>query len=204
MMKATVLVVDDEAAGRLLLARLLQRQGHTVTEAPDGDSAWELLQAESFDLVLLDIIMPNRSGTQLLAQMKAEPTIAQIPVLMVSAVEEIDSIARCLELGAEDYLFKPPNAVLLKARVEACLARKQLRDREQANLRQLQAEKANAEALSRAKSQFLANMSHELRTPLNAIIGYSEMLREDLMAAGQAEFVLDLSKIHKPERTCSR
>ena len=193
---ATVLVVDDDDAVRLLIARLLQRQQHKVTTAADGQQAWQLLHEQPFDLVLLDVVMPGLSGPKLLAQIKADSTLAPIPVLMVSAVEDTEAIAHCLELGAEDYLVKPPNSTLLKARVEACLARKSLRDRASADLKQLQVEKAGAESASQAKSQFLANMSHELRTPLNAIIGYSEMIQEDLLAADQADLLPDLQKIH--------
>jgi signal transduction histidine kinase len=114
---------------------------------------------------------------------------------MISAADDLDSVVRCIELGAEDYLLKPLNAVLLQARTGACLERKWLRDQEQSYLRQLQAEKESAEAANRAKSVFLANMSHELRTPLNAIIGYSEIVQEDLQAEGITHLIPDLRKI---------
>jgi signal transduction histidine kinase len=190
-----VLVVDDDMPTRIYITRQLQRQNYTVTAAENGLQAWELLQTQPFDLVLLDVVMPGLSGAQVLERMKADPRLIHIPVLMISATDDLEAVVRCIELGAEDYLFKPLNAVLLQARLGASLERKWLRDQEQAYLRQLQIEKEVAEAANRAKSAFLANMSHELRTPLNAIIGYSEILQEDVEAEGYPQFLPDLEKI---------
>ncbi|MBF2084044.1 response regulator [Thermoleptolyngbya sp. C42_A2020_037] len=191
----SVLVIDDEAVTRLLVARRLSDRVASVTTVESGQEGLELLQSQPFDLVLLDIIMPGLSGVQTLEKMKADPALQSIPVIMISAADDLDSVVRCIELGAEDYLLKPLNAVLLQARTGACLERKWLRDQEQSYLRQLQAEKESAEAANRAKSVFLANMSHELRTPLNAIIGYSEIVQEDLQAEGITHLIPDLRKI---------
>ncbi|NJO78036.1 MAG: response regulator [Cyanobacteria bacterium RM1_2_2] len=140
--------------------------------------------------------MPELDGYQILSKLKADPHLCTVPVIMISASDDLDRAICCIEKGAEDYLSKPLNQVLLKARISASLERKRLRDQEQAYLKQLEAEKNAAEAAHRAKSAFLANMSHELRTPLNAIIGYSEMLQEDLQAVDAAEQVADLQKIY--------
>jgi signal transduction histidine kinase len=140
--------------------------------------------------------MPKLDGYQVLTQLKRDPALCSIPVIMISAVDDLDRAIRCIEQGAEDYLAKPLNQVLLRARISASLERKRLRDQEQAYLKQLQAEKEAAEMAHRAKSAFLANMSHELRTPLNAIMGYSEMLQEDLQAEGIVDHLADLQKIH--------
>jgi signal transduction histidine kinase len=191
-----VLVVDDDRAVRLHISRQLQRYHYQTTEAANGREAIELLHIGSFDLVLLDVVMPVLDGYQVLTQLKADPILCTIPVIMISAVDDLDRAIRCIEQGAEDYLSKPLNPILLKARISASLERKRLRDQEQAYLQQLKAEKMAVETAHRAKSAFLANMSHELRTPLNAIIGYSEMLQEDMQAEGAIPYLTDLQKIH--------
>ncbi len=126
---ATLLVVDDNEDNRYALTRRLAREGYAnVATAVDGEEALALVKAKSFDLVLLDIMMPNVNGYEVLAQMKADDKLRHIPVIMISAVDEIDSVVRCIELGAEDYLPKPFNPVLLRARVGASLERKRLHD----------------------------------------------------------------------------
>ena len=134
---ANLLVVDDNASNRILLSRYLKLQGHTCVLANDGVQALELLQNQSFDLVLLDIEMPNMDGYQLLEQLKATASLRDIPVIMISALDELDSVVRCIELGAEDYLAKPFNPILLKARLNASLEKKRWRDREVEYLRQV-------------------------------------------------------------------
>ena len=135
-----ILVVDDNAANRDLLARRLVREGYRVSAAESGASALALTAAESFDLVLLDLMMPGMSGFEVLCRLKADPGTRHIPVIMISALDELDSTVRCIEAGAEDYLPKPFNPVLLRARIGACLEKKRLLD-------ELRAEKEHSEAL---------------------------------------------------------
>ena len=123
-----LLVVDDNRVNRLLLGRALEQLGHTVTFAEHGRDALAALGRRRVDLVLLDIEMPEMDGYQVLAALAADPRLRDIPVVMMSSVEEVDSVARCIEMGAEDYLFKPVNPVLLRARVAASLEKKRLRD----------------------------------------------------------------------------
>ncbi len=144
---ASILVVDDVEANRDLLARRLQRQGLSVTLAETGTAAIALVQQQAFDLVLCDIMMPGISGYEVLEYLKQDSQLRHIPVVMISALDDIESVARCIELGAEDYLFKPFNPTLLKARVNACLEKKRLRDQEQAYWHQLQVEKEKSERL---------------------------------------------------------
>jgi len=125
-----ILVVDDNEMNRDLLSRRLRQQGHTVSVAENGRQALERIAAEELDLVMLDIMMPELDGYQVLDRMRADGTLDRLPVVMISAVTEIESVVRCIELGATDYLPKPFNTVLLKARVGATLEKKRLRDRE--------------------------------------------------------------------------
>jgi len=127
-----ILVVDDNRMNRLMLARSLEQQGHRVAFAEHGRQALEMLAAQDFDLILLDIEMPEMNGYQLLERLAADVHWRDLPVIMISAVEEIDSVVRCIEMGAEDYLTKPFNPVLLKARVDASLEKKRLRDEQRA------------------------------------------------------------------------
>ena len=125
-----ILVVDDNRVNRLLLGRSLEQLGHTVSFAENGRDAVESLRKSRVDLVLLDIEMPEMDGYQVLAALGADSQLRDIPVVMMSSLEEVDSVARCIELGAEDYLFKPVNPILLKARVGASLEKKRLRDQQ--------------------------------------------------------------------------
>ena len=123
-----VLVVDDNRINRLKLSRALTQRGHTVSEAENGRVALEMLRAELFDLVLLDILMPEVDGFQVLREMKDDTTLRDVPVIVISALEEMDSVVKCIEMGAEDHLPKDFDPVLLNARIGASLEKKRLRD----------------------------------------------------------------------------
>jgi phosphoserine phosphatase RsbU/P len=137
---ARLLVVDDNEMNRDVLGRRLRKQGHEVATAENGRLALEALKGGEFDLVLLDVMMPELDGKEALARMKADETLAHIPVIMISASEELETVVRCIELGAEDYLPKPFNPTLLKARVDASLEKKRLRDRERSHAQSLERE----------------------------------------------------------------
>ncbi|OQW91942.1 MAG: hypothetical protein BWK79_15755 [Beggiatoa sp. IS2] len=144
---ASLLVVDDKESNRDLLSRRLDRQGFRVEVAESGLQALQMARYRNYDLILLDIIMPEMDGYQVLATLKADQVLRHIPVIMISALDEIDSIVRCIEMGAEDYLQKPFNQVILKAKISASLERKRLRDREHAFIKKLQVEQEKSEKL---------------------------------------------------------
>jgi adenylate cyclase len=127
---ANVIVVDDTEMNRDMLCALLAADGHQTAVAENGRLALALIKAKPFDLVLLDVMMPEMDGYQVLEHLKSDPTLRDIPVIVLSALDEIGSVVRCIELGAEDYLPKPFDPVLLKARIGACLEKKRLRDQE--------------------------------------------------------------------------
>jgi len=122
-----ILVVDDNEMNRDMLSRRLNRMGYKTMLANDGEMALESIQNNPFDLVLLDIMMPKLNGYDTLERIKANEATQYLPVIMISAVDDLESVVRCIELGAEDYLFKPFNPVLLKARVGASLEKNRLR-----------------------------------------------------------------------------
>jgi CheY-like chemotaxis protein len=135
-----ILVVDDNPVNRRLLTRALHEQGYSAATANDGRSALALLRAAQsppFDVVLLDILMPEQDGYQTLEAIKADEALRHLPVIMISAIDELASVIRCVELGATDYLPKPFNAALLRARIGASLAGKRLRDLELEYLEQV-------------------------------------------------------------------
>ena len=125
-----LLVVDDNKVNRLLLGRSLELQGHKVASAENGRVALEMLRRESFDLMLLDMEMPEMDGFQVLEQMANDLQLRDVPVIVTSSLEGIDHVVRCIELGAEDYLMKPVNPGLLKARIGSSLEKKRLRDQQ--------------------------------------------------------------------------
>ena len=144
---ASVLVVDDTPENLDLLMRRVQQLGHAVSVAENGRAAMEFLAGNAVDLVLLDIMMPEMDGYEVLSRMQTDPKLAKIPVIVISALNEIDGIVRCIELGAEDYLFKPFNTILLKARIGATLEKKRLRDLEARQAAALLAEQQRSEKL---------------------------------------------------------
>jgi class 3 adenylate cyclase len=145
--RGRILVVDDNAANRDLLSRRLVRAGHEVKEADGGVAALAMLADETFDLVLLDLIMPDISGYEVLSALKSRPVTTDIPVIMISALDDLDSIVRCIEAGAVDYLPKPFDPTLLYARIGATLENKFLRDREKLMLDEIKREKERSENL---------------------------------------------------------
>jgi len=165
-----LLVVDDNEINRDLLCRHLERQGHTVTVAENGRQALEIMQTRAFDMVLLDIIMPEMSGYQVLQHLKSSDVHRDVPVIVISALEEMDSVVRCIRMGADDYLLKPFNPVLLKARIRMCLENKRLRELSEAlELRNLK-EEVQLVAESRAMQQVLGTVRTVSRSPVNVLI----------------------------------
>lgn len=144
---AKLLAVDDDPSNLEMLTRRLQKLGYDVTKAVNGRVALQKLKEDEFDLVLLDILMPELDGFQTLEFIKADPRIRHLPVIMLTALDDVESIVRCLEAGAEDFVPKPFNPVILRARIAASLEKKRLRDQEQANLAQLQNERSKSERL---------------------------------------------------------
>jgi CheY-like chemotaxis protein len=149
-----VLVVDDERLNRMLLRRALEAEGKVVSEAPDGRAALARLREEPVDVVLLDIVMPELDGYATLAAIKADPGLDHIPVIIISGVDELDSVVRCIEMGATDYLTKPFEPAILRARLESSLAAKRLRDLELEYLEQVGRVTGAAEALEAGEFAF--------------------------------------------------
>jgi len=145
--QSRILVVDDNAANRDVLERRLTREGHAVVTAADGAQGLELAAEGDFDLVLLDLIMPEVSGFEVLTRLKGDARTAHVPVIVISALDELDSVVRCIEAGAEDYLPKPFDPILLRTRINSSLEKKWLRDREKKFVADLEAEKKKSETL---------------------------------------------------------
>jgi len=135
-----ILVVDDTETNRDMLVRRLRRAGHVADAVDGGARALERLRTESFDIVLLDIMMPDMNGYEVLAVLKDDAALRHVPVIMITAIDDVQSVVRCIEMGAEDHLPKPFNPALLAARIDASLARKRLRDREQVYAQALERE----------------------------------------------------------------
>jgi class 3 adenylate cyclase len=134
---AWILVVDDDPVNRSLLTRLLEQDGHRVETAADGRQALEMLRADTFDVVLLDVVMPELDGYAVLGAMKEDDALVHLPVLMITAVDDVASAARCIEIGADDYLPKPVDPLVLRARVKAGLTKKRMHDLEARHVAEL-------------------------------------------------------------------
>ncbi len=185
-----ILVVDDIAANRELLASRLELQGYAVTTAENGREALEKLHTDTFDLVLLDIMMPEIDGYEVLKRLKADEKLQHVPVIMISALSELESVAKCIELGADDYLPKPFNPTLLKARISASLEKKRGHDREILLYEKLQENFKRLQELEQVRDDMTHMIVHDLRTPLSSVISGMETL--DIMGdldSGQRELV---------------
>lgn len=156
--KGVLLIVDDDALNRDLLTRRVQREGYTAVAAEDGWKALELLKSRRFDLLLLDMLMPGLDGFGVLSAVRANAETRSLPVIVISAMDEIDSVVRSVELGADDYLTKPFNTVLLRARIGALLERKRLYDRERSMREELQKSTAELQRQTQVARDLLLNI----------------------------------------------
>ena len=197
-----ILVVEDDAANRDLLRRHLEREGHAVQEAANGIQALQQLDAGVYDLMLLDVIMPEMDGYEVLALLKRNSSLRDLPVIMISGLDETRSVVRCVEMGAEDYLAKPFDPVMLRARIGASLEKKRLRDRERERMAELeqalrQLKEAQAQLVVQEKMASLgaltAGIAHEIKNPLNFVNNFADLsadlleeLRQELHADGGA------------------
>ncbi|MFQ6026151.1 MAG: response regulator [Dehalococcoidia bacterium] len=185
--KGSLLIVDDDPSNRDLLARRLKHEGYKVSEAESGHRALEMLERKNFDLVLLDVLMPNMNGYQVLERLKSDDASRHIPIIMLSALDEIDSVVKCIELGAEDYLPKPVDSVLLRARISACLEKKHLRDQEKFYRSQL--ETANA-GLEKRVEERVEDLKQSNRMLQQEILERTQ-LQEQLQASIEEMAVVD-------------
>ena len=184
-----ILVVDDTPANLERLAEHVAQLGHRVAKAEGGRQALALLRGGGFDLVLLDVLMPGVDGFTVLEQAKADSALREVPVIMVSGLGEVDSVVRCIEAGAEDYLTKPFDPVILRARINACLEKKRLRDAERRRAEELeraleQLRAAQDQLVTQAKLASLgtltAGIAHEIRNPLNFVTNFAELADRDV------------------------
>jgi signal transduction histidine kinase len=204
----TVLVVDDEGISRYMLSQYVRQIGHRVESVGSGREALAYLRAQRCDLVLLDVMMPEMDGHAVLGEMRADARLREVPAIMVSGLDEIQSVVRCIEQGAEDYLIKPLDPVLLRARINACLEKKQLRDQERRKTEEL--EHALAQ-LRRTQDQLVVNeklaslgvltagIAHEIRNPLNFVTNFA-LLAVDLVGELRAELTLQLTGLVEGKR----
>lgn len=167
--KGLVLVVDDNENNRDLISRRLLRDGCELATAENGTQALQTLKTADFDLILLDIMMPEMDGFAVLSALKRDARLQHIPVIMISAVDELKSVVRCIEMGADDYLMKPFDPVLLRARVNALLERKHLRDKEVRKTQELEHALVEIEVQRKKTEELLLNIlpasiAHELQT----------------------------------------
>ncbi len=179
-LKASVLIVDDDEINRDILSRQLQRLGFAVTAVETGSEAMVSLRQSKFDVALVDLMMPVMNGLELLEAMKADEATSAIPVIMMSALDDLDGVSRCMERGAEDYLFKPFEPVLLSARISAALERTRLRARERERAAELEHISQELRRSNEDLKQFAYAASHDLQTPLRTIATHLQLLERHM------------------------
>ncbi len=203
---SSLLVVDDNEMNRDMLVRRLKPLGYQVDTACDGGQALDMLQNGTYDLVLLDIMMPVMDGFEVLQQMKLQPRLKSVPVIMITALDDTSSAARCIDMGAEDYLTKPFDPTLLKARISSCLERKRLHDQE--SLYRVKIEEYNNQLQERVRQQvqeisqaqlgaiFAMSKLAESRDPetgehLERMREYCKVLSQQLSKLPKYEIIID-------------
>jgi class 3 adenylate cyclase len=193
-----VLVVDDSEANRDLFSRWLIREGHRVLLASNGAQALEMVRQHELDLILLDAMMPGLDGAAVLRELKADPRFCQLPVIMISAGNEIQDVVRCIEMGADDYLSKPFEPVLLRARAGALLERKRLRDEEERKNKELKKAFLEIEEQKHLAEELLLNiLPRQVAEELRAKGSVEPMYFEDvtIVFADFAGFTLSTEKL---------
>ncbi len=170
---AKILVIDDSLTVRMSLQDLFRRQGYEVVIAENGRSGLKELEKQRFDVVILDLVMPEMGGDEVLKEIKSSKENALVPVIMLTAISDHDSLVNCLDQGADDFVRKPWDERELLGRLRAMVRLKQALDA-------AEAARKSAEAATQAKSSFVASMSHELRTPMNSIMGFTSRLLKRL------------------------
>lgn len=178
--KGTILVVDDDMITRILLATNLEEEGYSVEMAEDGRQAMAMIQTQAFDVVLLDIIMPEAYGFEVLAWMKSHEKLRHLPVIVVSALDDMESVTRLIEMGATDFLQKPFDPALLRVRLNASLSGKRLRD--------LELEMAR----HRSVAQMVAGVAHEINTSLGIINTAANIIKQRLTSETVAALAKEL------------
>ncbi len=194
--RARVLIIEDMAVNRRLLTQFVESLGHEAVVAESGLSGLAIMKERVPDLVLLDIMMPGMDGIETLQRMKADAALRDALVLVITGVDEVESAAKCLTMGADDYIVKPYEPALLRARIQGSLEKKRLRDEQAAyahriesyalaledrvreRTRELSEAHERLQVLDQAKSDFINLISHELRTPLAGLLGAAELAFE--------------------------
>jgi signal transduction histidine kinase len=178
---ASILIVDDNPANCDMLSRRLGRQGYTCTHTYTGKQAIEMIERQMPDIVLLDMMMPEMGGLEVLRILRQRYDSVSLPVLMVTARNEGEDVVAAFEAGANDYIEKPVDFPVLLARLRHHLEHKRLDDEVESSRARLEEQNRALELGNQYKVNFLSSMSHELRTPLNAVLGFSEVLLDELL-----------------------
>lgn len=199
--KASILVVDDDEANRDILSRQLQRLGFDALAAGSGTEALRLLERAPFDSVLLDFMMPEMDGLDVLEAIKGNPETGNVPVIMISALDELSGVSRCIQHGADDYLFKPFDPVLLSARISAALERTRLRAQERERTRELERMSQELQRSNEDLKRFAYAASHDLQAPLRTITTHLQLLERHI---GKRVDPDDLELLHFPVQAAMR